>query len=417
MAKRTAVVWPNGKAYFFHGDQYTRYDINADHADPGYPQPINSGWPGVFPSDIDAAVVWPNGKAYFFHADQYTRYDINTDHADPGYPQPINSGWPGVFPSDIDAAVVWPNGKAYFFHADQYTRYDINTDHADPGYPQPINSGWPGVFPSDIDAAVVWPNGKAYFFHADQYTRYDINTDHADDGYPQPINTGWAGLTAPTAPPTTGGTTPAGTHQIVRDSFISFSEPFERRVPWMYLDIKRLVTTAVGNLVEPASVAQGMPFVHKGDGGAATRDEIGAEWQMLKGQPDLAQKGFRACEPITNLRLTDASIDQIVLARFDANDRFLSQQFSGWASWPADAQLGAHSIAWAGANFPKAWTNFNRAVAARDWTTAAAESHLQETGNPGVKPRNEADARLFNNAAVVDASGLNPGTLFYPQQL
>jgi hypothetical protein len=96
MGKTTAVVWPNGKAYFFQADQYIRYDIAADKADDGYPQPISTGWTGVFASDIDAAVVWPNGKAYFFQADQYTRYDINTDQADPGYPQPINTGWAGL---------------------------------------------------------------------------------------------------------------------------------------------------------------------------------------------------------------------------------------------------------------------------------------------------------------------------------
>jgi len=102
-----------------------------NRADEGHPKAISSGWAGVFESNLDAAVVWSNGKAYFFNGDQYIRYDIAADRADEGYPKAISSGWAGVFESDLDAAVVWPNGKAYFFKGDQYIRYDIATDQAE----------------------------------------------------------------------------------------------------------------------------------------------------------------------------------------------------------------------------------------------------------------------------------------------
>ena len=322
-------------------------------------------------------------------------------------------------------AVVWDGAKAYFFQGGQYTRYDIAADKADEGYPQSISSGWAGVFADGVDAAVVWPNGKAYFFRGDQYTRYDVAADAADEGYPQPIASGWPGLVpggAPGPAPTPGPVpapvaTGTGTHASVRDGFISFSNPFEGRVRWMYADIKGLVTTGIGNLIEPVGEAQKLPFVHKTDGSPATQDEIAADWQAVKGDPTLAQRGFKACEAVTNLRLTDAAIDQLVLAKFDANDRTLSRFFSGWSSWPADAQLGAHSIAWAGAGFPTKWPKFKAAAEARDWRAVAAESHLQDSDNPGVRPRNEADVKLFNNAAVVEETGRDTATLVYPQQL
>jgi hypothetical protein len=93
------VVWPNGKAYFFRGSQYIRYDIAKDKADPGYPADIKGGWPGFpasFAGGIDDVVVWNNGKAFFFKGSEYIRYDIATDRTDPGYPQPIAAGWRGL---------------------------------------------------------------------------------------------------------------------------------------------------------------------------------------------------------------------------------------------------------------------------------------------------------------------------------
>jgi hypothetical protein len=192
-------IWPTGKAYFFKGSQYVRYDVKTDKADPDYPQPIAGHWPGFppeFESGIDAEVMWNNGKVYFFKGDQYLRYDIASDKVDAGFPQPIVAHWPGLWSDHIDAGVVWPNGKAYFFRGNQYIRYDLATDKADPGYPQAISSHWKGFpknFASGIDNVVVWNNGKAYFFKGRKLIRYDIATDKVDEG-PVPIVRNWHGL-------------------------------------------------------------------------------------------------------------------------------------------------------------------------------------------------------------------------------
>ncbi len=93
------VNWGNGKAFFFKGPQYIRYDIRTDRADPGYPKPINNKtWPGIpWMDGIDTAVNWGNGKAYFFTGNAYIRYDIGADRTDSGYPKPINNeNWPGL---------------------------------------------------------------------------------------------------------------------------------------------------------------------------------------------------------------------------------------------------------------------------------------------------------------------------------
>jgi Hemopexin/Astacin (Peptidase family M12A) len=195
-------IWPNGKTYFFKGAQYLRFDPKADKTDPGYPKPIKGNWSG-FPTDfaagINAAAIWNNGKAYFFKGSKYIRFDIAADKTDAGYPKPITGNWPGIWKDNIDAVIVWPNSKAYFFKGSQYTRYDLATGRADIGYPKNISSSWPGFpanFAAGINAAVILNNGKAYFFKGSEYIRYDIAADKTDAGYPKPITGNWKGLWA-----------------------------------------------------------------------------------------------------------------------------------------------------------------------------------------------------------------------------
>jgi GH24 family phage-related lysozyme (muramidase) len=200
----------------------------------------------------------------------------------------------------------------------------------------------------------------------------------------------------------------------VRSIFPAFSVQFEGRVGWMYLDVKGLVTIGIGNLIDPVSAALGLPFVHRADGSAASRDEIGSEWSALKNNPSLAQRGHLACKPLTQLGLTDAAIDDLVRSRLDGNEVFLKQAFPDWESWPADAQLGLLSMAWAlGAGFPPHWPNFTAACKNQDWTGAAANCHMSEVGNPGLIPRNKADVTLFTNASTVAPGGLDPSILIY----
>ena len=143
-----------GKAYFFEGDRYIRYDWATDKVDPGYPKSI-AEWnlPSGFTGDFDAVLNGGgpySGKAYFFKGDQYVRYDWATDEVDPGYPKNI-AEWnlPSGFTGDFDAALNGCgsySGKAYFFKGDQYVRIDWATDKVvDPGYPKPISGNWHGI--------------------------------------------------------------------------------------------------------------------------------------------------------------------------------------------------------------------------------------------------------------------------------
>ena len=76
--------------------------------------------------------------------------------------------------------------------------------------------------------------------------------------------------------------------------------------------------------------------------------------------------------------------------------------FPGWRDFPADAQLGICSMAWAcGPGFPAIFKNFAGFANKNDWVNAAKCAKIREAGNPGIKPRNEKNQKCFANAVVV----------------
>jgi len=147
----------SGKAFFFRGDQYVRYDWENDQVDLGYPASIAKDWHGMPPSfegGFDAAVSGRGpfkGKAYFFKEDQYFRYDWENQKADPGYPTGTAVGWqkmPIGFTEGFDAVINGDgpySGKAFFFKGDRYVRYDWMDDQVDPDYPK-STFDWRGLF-------------------------------------------------------------------------------------------------------------------------------------------------------------------------------------------------------------------------------------------------------------------------------
>jgi GH24 family phage-related lysozyme (muramidase) len=216
----------------------------------------------------------------------------------------------------------------------------------------------------------------------------------------------------------------------VESNFPAFSARFEGRVPYMYLDVKGLVTVGVGNLVDPVTEAQALPFRFKNNpgiaapGSTASPAQIAAEWQTLKSNTSLMTKGHTACEPITQLELSDDSIDSLILDRLSKNESFLKRQqwFQAFDTWPADAQLGLLSMAWAmGPAGPGTFPSFRAACQRMDFATAAAECKMNEAGNPGLVPRNQANFILFSNATIVIAdtaqASVSRPNLYYPRAL
>lgn len=201
----------------------------------------------------------------------------------------------------------------------------------------------------------------------------------------------------------------------VRDGFVAFTTPLEGCLPFMYLDVRGLVTTGIGNLIDPVAYALHLPFL-RDDGTPATASEIEAEWRLVKSRSDLKMHGGKAYAILTQLRLSDEGIEALVARKLAQNDQHIAARFSEWESWPADAQMAVHSMAWAcgpGFHFPM----LEAAIKAQNFTMASLECTINETGNPGLKPRNAANRVLFKNAARVLEDNLDPEVLYWPEDL
>jgi len=186
--------------------------------------------------------------------------------------------------------------------------------------------------------------------------------------------------------------------QSVIEIFPSFTERLEGKVPWMYLDILGLVTTGLGCLIDPVTLATGLLWKTK-RGEMATVSEIVAEWHTVKEMTTLAKLGHRVAERYTRLRLTDEGVAELAKRRLDMNEDYLRKVWPKWDEFPADAQIAIMSMAWAmGAGFVKKFKLFTAAVANGDWLGAQKNCHINETGNAGIVPRNKLNKRLFLDA-------------------
>lgn len=206
-------------------------------------------------------------------------------------------------------------------------------------------------------------------------------------------------------------------HPSVRSAWRAWNKPFEAIVSWMYLDTHQppLVTTGEGNLIDPISLALALPWMIGDAGRYATQDEISEEWHAVKANTELSHEGAAAAERVTKLRLSAAAIDTLIYQRLDADEATLKRypSFAAFDAWPADAQLGLLSMAWAmGPSFGPHWPVFSVACAKQDWIDAARDAQMR--GSPAPVRRNGATSMAFLYAAQSVLTHQDPSILLSP---
>ena len=194
-------------------------------------------------------------------------------------------------------------------------------------------------------------------------------------------------------------------------AFPSITAGLEGRTTWMYRDVEGYVTTGAGNKIDPVGDALSLPWEISGQ--PADEEQIVSGWRAVKAMSrGLVARMYASATP---LRLTDDAVDDLVRDTMIWVDHSLANRFLMWETLPADAQLGTLLLAWAdGAsgvehNFPK----FDAALIGGDFATCAIESHLDETGNPGLKPRNILTQKLFLAAQRAVDQDLDLSILHY----
>ncbi len=203
-------------------------------------------------------------------------------------------------------------------------------------------------------------------------------------------------------------------------AFWAFTVPLEGSTDGMYCDVLGLVTTGVGNLIDSVSASLALPWRTRVTGLPSTTAEVADEWHAVKNGRIPWRPGTRP------LYLEPHDIQALVLQRLQQNEAYLARRWANWASWPADAQLGAHSCAWAAGAGWRA-PHFDAAAAKLDFLTIAGppgdaganpgcrgEAWLNDAGNPGLRPRNLANKALFASAAAVVAVGGDREKLHWP---
>lgn len=193
------------------------------------------------------------------------------------------------------------------------------------------------------------------------------------------------------------------------EQFREFNEPFEGSIKWLYLDVRGLVTTGVGNLIEPIEEALKFPWVHRDTGLAALPTEVEDEWRAVKANIALATEGAWAAEKVTLLRITDDTINALMKSRLDLNEVVFRQRFPAYDSWPMEAQLALHSMAWAvGAHGVLQFHYMVGALLAGNFKMAATECRISDMGMKPLIARNAANEQLFTRAASAGSSGSDP---------
>lgn len=211
----------------------------------------------------------------------------------------------------------------------------------------------------------------------------------------------------------------------VETLFPQYTVGLEGNCTFMYADVKRLVSAAQGILCDPLSLALKLEW-HIGDR-RATEVEVVNDWQAIKSRAlkmtdeQLQQWTAKRQAPLTSCRLKQDFIDSLTIKRLRGNFEYLKRHLiPNIGDAPADAQMGLMSTAWAiGAGFDQTKPPRLELIAAAksgDWLAAGAAARLREAGNKGVVDRNKHQDRMFANAAVVVARGLDRDALWWPNK-
>lgn len=150
-------------------------------------------------------------------------------------------------------------------------------------------------------------------------------------------------------------------------------EKYEGKVSHMYLDSRGLVTVGIGHLITNVAEAQKLAF-ETANHAPATGAEIKTDYEAVKKQP--ANRIASFYKRFTKLLLSDVEINKLTDKHILAFEGELKRIYSGFESFPSEVRLALFDIIFnvGMTDLKNNWPNFNAAIQAKDWQTAANES-------------------------------------------
>ncbi len=116
--------------------QFVAFDMLTRSVEKTFPKLIMLFWRGLWLSDIEAAVRIKD-KVFFFKGNEYIRYDVNANKVDQDFPKPTISLlkiW-----NKIDGAANIDNEGIIFFKSEQVLSLNYKTMLIDAGFPMTIS--------------------------------------------------------------------------------------------------------------------------------------------------------------------------------------------------------------------------------------------------------------------------------------
>jgi hypothetical protein len=168
----------------------------------------------------------------------------------------------------------------------------------------------------------------------------------------------------------------------------------------MYLDTRGLVTTGIGNLIDPQRLARVYQWRRNSDDQPATPAQVGAEWDQIKGRQQHRSRGGFYFRQFTTLHLPETELERVFRDKAQQFDKQLLRIFPDWDSYPADAQLAMLCHAWAlgTGRLRSGWPRYTAACRRRDWATARQQFVWQR-----MSPRRrQGMEQMFANAANLE---------------
>jgi hypothetical protein len=212
------------------------------------------------------------------------------------------------------------------------------------------------------------------------------------------------------APGVTGSAAAAGL--VCRDSVLANFAAMALMLGapnFLYCDSNGVARIAFNLYVDTEPMAAQLAWQNL-DGSPASPMDVQTAWSAIKQAYPGTQGPTEASKEATSVRLQWPAFETLARNALKVNDAYFAAHIPGYASLPADAQMGMHLMA-VGAGTPSVVVSkLAASLSKRDFATASKACAL---GDPTQATRNAADALLLGNAGKVVTQKVDPARLYY----